>query len=268
MKKVLYTTAFNCIINRYPVETMLKSAAPHVDEIVIGTICDNDDDTLDYLEEFGEKYSTTVYEFGLSKSTFAVDGKLKQATLEVAREQHGAELFIQLDADEEMRPETDGFTWADFFKQNEFALSLSSVKIPNINLYKDRAHYFSIIYKWTFHPPNANRGVVDYARLDDSKFPDWPKKFDKNRCDGCALLDKKGNLYPSVNKPSFVQNIEELKTSPFVIHSGYLNLADRAERNKNFWRATWQNYGGQSAEDMKLDEKEFDKPHKLHYLGI
>jgi hypothetical protein len=112
-----------------------------------------------------------------------------------------------------------------------------------------------------------HRGIVNFARRSDGK-------FDKDKSDGCELIDELGNLCKSINithHPDFKHKspIEILKTLqiPFVIHYGYQDLSRRGEINKNFWQNEWSGYSGRDVV-LNTQESDFKDEYFKHGLDI
>jgi len=242
----VYTTAFNITKGKFNIESALKNFSLVGDEIVVGTI-KNEDDTLDVLNSFKDSYPIKIVQTDYDTKTFAVDGKLKEAALQKC----SGEFCIQLDADERVgNPDA----WNDFISDEELLRKVLSddvdaLMLPVVNMYRDINSYKDINSKWYIHKKDSksrgrlHRGVVYFARLEG-------EKFDKEKSDGCELLYSDSSLVSSVAFKN-AESIEQLNSAdiPFVVHLGYLDLSRRDSLNKEFWNATWASYGGTAVED-------------------
>jgi hypothetical protein len=260
----IYTTAFNIEKNQFDINSAIENFCQLADEVCIATIPDSDDDTHSILENIS-KNNNKVKIFtsnDIDSGTFAKDGKLKNLALSNCSN----EICIQLDCDERIN---DPNIWKNFIKVNkEIILDGYAFMVPVINLYKNKDHYKDISAKWYIHKrKNMYRGIVNFARRPDGR-------FDKDKSDGCELIDELGNLSKSINiayHPDFRNKspIDILKTPqiPFVIHYGYQDLERRAEINKNFWQKEWSEY---SNKDIVLSTSlsEFKDEYFKHGLDI
>jgi len=237
----VYTTAFNIVKGGFDLSSALRNFSLVGDEIVIGTI-NNEDDTMGVLESFKDLYPIKIIQTEYDAKTFAVDGKLKEAALQAC----SGDFCLQLDADERVgNPDA----WNDFISSEESLSHLlgheaDSIMLPVVNLYRDINSYKDINRKWYFHKKDSkskgrlHRGIVSFARLPNGK-------FDKEKSDGCELLYGDGSLVSTIAFKS-METVEEISAAniPFVVHLGYLDLARRDALNKNFWDYTWASYGG------------------------
>lgn len=236
----VYTTAFNIVKGGFDLSSALKNFSLVGDEIVIGTL-KNEDNTLEILKGFSDFYPIKIVETDYDIRTFAVDGKLKDAALQSC----SGEFCIQLDADERVgNPDV----WNDLISPEsnlkQVFIESDALMLPVIDLYRDINSYKGINRKWYIHKRvsvlwgKLHRGVVGFARLADGK-------FDKEKSDGCELLYADATLATSAAFRQ-LETVEELDTAgiPFVVHLGYLDLARRDELNNRFWKETWASYGG------------------------
>lgn len=260
----IYTTAFNIEKNEFDINSALKNFLELADEVCIATLADNDDNTKNILEDIANN-DTRIKIFttsDINSHTFAKDGKLKNLALQNCSN----DICIQLDSDERIN---DSKIWKNFININkEMILDGYAFMVPVINLYKDKYHYKDISAKWYIHrKKNMYRGIVNFAKTSDGK-------FDKDKSDGCELIDSNSNLVKSINiiyHPNFKNKplIEILKFSqiPFVIHYGYADLNRRAKINKNFWQKEWSEY---SSIDVSLatNELQFKEEYFKHGLII
>jgi hypothetical protein len=260
----VYTTAFNIEKNKFDINSTIENFSQLADEICIATIPDNEDNTQDILQNIVNNNSRVkvFMSYDTNSTTFAKDGKLKN----IALQNCSNNICVQLDGDERINNPN---IWKNFIKANkEMILDGCAFMIPVINLYKDKNHYRDIGAKWYIHRKKGMyRGIVNFARRSDGK-------FDKDKSDGCELIDELGNLSKSINityHPDFKDKspIEILKTSqiPFVIHYGYQDLSRRGEINKNFWQNEWSDYSGKDV-ILNTQESDFKDEYFKHGLDI
>jgi hypothetical protein len=260
----IYTTAFNIEKNEFDINSALENFLELADEVSIATIPDNEDNTQNILQNIVSKDSRVkvFMSYDINLDTFAKDGKLKNLALQNCTN----DICVQLDSDERINNPN---VWKNFIKINkEMILDGYAFMVPVINLYKDKYHYKDISAKWYIHKKNGmQRGIVNFARRSDGK-------FDKDKSDGCELINELGNLPRSINimyHPNFKNKspIEIIKTSeiPFVIHHGYVDLKRRSAINKNFWEKEWSDY---SDIQVKLNtvESDFKDEYFKHGLNI
>lgn len=260
----IYTTAFNIEKNEFDINSALKNFLELADEVCIATLPDNEDSTQNILQDIINKDSRVkvFMSYDINSDTFAKDGKLKNLALQNCTN----DICVQLDSDERI---SNPNVWKNFIEKNkQIILDGYAFMIPVINLYKDKNYYRDISVKWYLHKRDGmQRGIVSFAKLENGK-------FDKERSDGCELIDSDGRLPQSINilyHPNFANKspIEILKTSeiPFVIHHGYADLKRRASINKNFWEKEWSEY---SDIEVKLNttESDFKDEYFKHGLNI
>lgn len=252
----IYTTAFNLSKCEFwdDFHKFIVRNAPFADEIVVATLAQEEQEIWSFLARcFPNTNVRIAVANHLSYDSFALDGKLKDFALKSC----DGDVLIQLDLDEYLQP---NYPWRSFFESRaNLVLSSHVLMLPSFNLIGDESHYSSITLKWYVHGREYSRGVQKHARLDNSKFPDWPTSFNKEASDGCELLDKNGELPNKVIQSVFLtQDWHCLLGAPFIVHEGYLNLERKAKRNREFWRQTWTSYGGQEAEDVKVNAEDFE----------
>lgn len=260
----IYTTAFNIQKNQFDISSTLDNFSELADEICIATIDDNEDDTLNILKDLSKNNTKIdiIIDKSINSNTFAKDGKLKNLAL-----QHCSnEICVQLDLDEMIN---DANIWKAFIHNNKHIIfDGHACMVPVINLYKHEDYYRDIGFKWYIHRKTGMfRGIVNFARISDTK-------FDKDKSDGCELIDANGNLISSFNllsHPKFhnMSNLHALKNGniPFVIHFGYVDLFRRAQINRNFWKKEWSEYIGEEV-NITLNECEFKDEYMEHGLKL
>lgn len=260
----IYTTAFNIEKNEFDINSALENFLELADEVCIATLPDNQDNTQNILQDIANKNPKikVFNSYDINSNTFAKDGKLKNLALQNCTQ----DICVQLDSDERISNAT---IWKNFIEKNkQTILDGYAFMIPVINLYKDKNYYRDIGVKWYIHKKEGmKRGIVNFAKL--------PKgKFDKERSDGCELIDENERLPQSINI-LYHQNfrnkspIEILKTMqvPFVIHYGYVDLKRRAAINRNFWEKEWSDYSDTHVK-LNTTESDFKDEYFKHGLDI
>lgn len=241
----IYTSAFNLIKNKFDYKDALFNFSNLANELVIA-VNTSEDDTLEVLKE--EARQNTKCNIKVISTDFLytdplLDGKIKNAALQASTE----DVKIGLDMDERIPLWQKGswMSYATFLKHSQYPAFF----IPSVNLYKDENHYFSITKKWYMHKGGLKRGPVNFGLNKDGT-------VDINKSDTCELIDKDGNLVPSMDV-----SLSDL----FVYHLGYMNLEDKILRNKNFWKNHWSVESGREVEiPLTLDEISKNRIVKKH----
>jgi len=260
----VYTTAFNIEKNEFDINSALENFLELADEVCIATLPDNQDNTQNILQKIvNSNPKVKVFmSYDINSGTFAKDGKLKNLALQNCT----GDICVQLDSDERI---SNSNIWKNFIGKNKQIISDGhAIMVPVINLYKDKNYYRDISVKWYIHKKeNMRRGIVEFAKLSNGK-------FDKEKSDGCELIDSNGRLPKSINilyHPNFQDKtpLEVLKTYeiPFVIHYGYVDLKRRACINKNFWEKEWSEYSDIETK-LNTSESDFKDEYFIHGLKI
>jgi hypothetical protein len=257
----IYSTAFNIEKNEFDIASAIQNFLELADEVCIATIPDNEDNTNNILQAIANKDPRVkiLISNDINSNTFAKDGKLKNLALQAC----SCDICVQLDSDERINNIN---IWKNFIEENKhLILNGYAFMVPVINLYKDKDHYRDIGVKWYIHRKKGmQRGIVDFARLPNGK-------FDKDKSDGCELIDENGKLSQSINILYHPDKspIDILKHSgfPFVIHYGYVDLNRRANINKNFWQKEWSGYSDAEVK-LNTDSSQFKDEYFKHGLNI
>lgn len=250
----IYSSAFNLIKNNFPYKQAIDNFCNIAEEVVIA-INKSEDSTLDSVKSLSYE-NLSIIEVDVSYSDPLLDGKVKDAALQATTQ----EFKIGLDMDEYI-PLNQKPMWENLAYQLRFD-NVDCYMIPSLNLYKDKAHYFSITNKWYLHKSNLHRGPVNFARRQNGT-------VDTSKSDTCELIDSNGNLAKSKYLPNDI-NLLRQKNVPFVVHLGYLNFQDRLLRNKNFWKNHWEIESGGEKPQHKVHNsiQEFNESHFEHLLEI
>lgn len=253
----IYSSAFNVIKNDFDYSTSINRFCDFAEEVVIG-VNQSEDETLEKLIEIQSfKTNLKIIETNFSYKDPLLDGKIKNEALQNTSNQ----FKIGLDLDEYI-PANQKFIWIDICKLLSSNKDAGCAMIPSLNLYKNNEYYSSIGLKWYLHKAGYFRGAVNFARNENGT-------VDTSKSDTCELIDKFGNLVPSI---AFKNSIEALRAgfSPFVVHTGYVDLEKRITRNKNFWIQHWkvESGGADPIHKVHKDISEFNEAHEKHLLKI
>jgi hypothetical protein len=253
----IYTSAFNLIKNKFNYKFHIQNFSNFATEVVIG-INTSDDNTAEEIRNFiiTNCNNVSILETCFDYEDPLLDGKIKNAALQSTSQ----DIKIGLDMDEYIPLWQKGL-WENIAIRLLYS-NFDSVMIPSLNLYKNINCYSSINYKWYMHKKDFYRGAVNFARKTDGT-------VDTFKSDTCELIDKDGNLTKSFQTPNEIETLRN-EESPFVVHTGYVNLQDRITRNKNFWTNHWKTESGGSLPPHKVHTsiEEFDNDYKEHLLNI
>lgn len=252
----IYTSAFNLIQNQFDYIPALQKFSVFAHEVVVA-INTSQDNTLSAIRELSSELGNIkVVSCDFSYDDPWLDGKIKNYAL-----QNTSQLIkIGLDIDEYI-PLNQKSLWLNLADDLMSDQSMCYM-IPSVNLYKDWNHYYSIGPKWYMHKRGLFRGPVNFARKSDGT-------VDTNKSDTCELIDKNGNLVQSRVFDTDIEILRQGKT-PYVIHTGYVNLEARLIRNKNFWSHHWLTESGGVPPPHMVHEsiEQFDNEPKEHLLKI
>lgn len=252
----IYTSAFNLIKNKFDYKNTLQKFADFADEVVIA-INSSSDDTLIEIQKLSYKLDNLkVVSCDFSYEDPWMDGKIKNCALQNTTQL----LKIGLDMDEYI-PLYQKSLWLDL-ADNLLCDTYMCYMIASLNLYKDFNHYYSIGHKWYLHKSGLFRGPVNFARKSNGT-------VDTTKSDTCELIDKNGNLVKSRMFDNSIEALRQGKT-PYVIHTGYVDLEARLIRNKNFWSQHWLTESGGVPPPHMVHEsiEQFNDEPKEHLLKI
>jgi hypothetical protein len=253
----IYSSAFNVIKNDFDYEKSIDRFCDFADEVVIAVNKSEDDTLKSFIEIQSSKNNLKLIETNFSYDDPLLDGKIKNEALQNT----SCEFKIGLDLDEYI-PLNQKYIWEGICKLLDSNKEVGCVMIPSLNLYKSDECYSTVGLKWYLHKSGYFRGAVNFAKKSDGT-------IDTSKSDTCELIDDCGNLVPSI---MFKNSIEALRTgfSPFVVHTGYVDLEKRITRNKNFWIQHWRIESGGIDPSHKVhkDISEFNEPHEKHLLKI
>lgn len=249
----VYTSAFNIIKNNYDYITAFKNYDDFADEIIISTINDNDDPTIETLERIAEsnnKFKIVKCDFKRADPLFW--GKLRNEGLKNCTQ----EFCISLDLDE-LLPIWQKYNWINYARLLSYS-TCDAYLVPLINLWggKDYIRWdkdVNYLFKWALHKNLKNekkltRGAVNFAKKLDGT-------VDISKSDTNELIYEDGSLVraESVIKDyqgSPYKYIQECASKIFIYHIGYLHFEDKLLRNKNFWNEQFNIQAGFNQKDL------------------
>lgn len=253
----LYTSLYNLESNLFDWKESLDKFSRFGDEVSIATSAWCKDNTVDLLREYCEnnkKAKLVVTDFDFDD--YAFDGKLKNAALQ----ETAYKGKILLDADEEI-PLSQRNLWIKLTEQL-YQSHWDGFLIPSINLCGNIKTYKDIGYKFYLHKENLERGIVNYAKLENGK-------IDISKSDTCDLIKANGSLANCLPFPNDILSLQTfLKEIPYVFHYWGVNSKQRIGQQK-FWRPIWENRkGGQIDDEILTEEKIKNIPVFKHNLPL
>lgn len=234
--------------NNYDYKTAFENYASFAEEVVISTLEQNEDDTLEVLENL----SNTNNKFKIVKCNFDRKdplfwGKLRNEGLQKCSE----DFCISLDLDE-LLPLWQKYNWINYARTLAYS-EFDSYLVPLVNLWGDKSiirwdNDTNYLFKWALHKNptissnKIKRGPVNFALKENNT-------VDITKSDTNELIYENGDLVKSLR---IINNydgnpekyIEECALKIFIYHTGYLNFKDRVSRNKNFWNEQFKIQSG------------------------
>lgn len=251
----IYTSIFNLQNNLFNWQEALDNFSDFADEVIVATTTYKSYVSLSLLLDYSKrnkKVKIVNTKFSLDEYDF--DGKLKNAALKRCSE----EFCILLDADERVRV-SDRYKWENLAYKLRFD-DCDAYFIPVIDLFNSEDEYKSIGMKWYLHKnkPNIQRGVVDFAKLENGK-------IDINKSDTTELCYTDGSLVytkATFNNRKFDYEEDIINNNiPIVYHLGWLEKETRL-RQSAFWKPVWENRAGKEVKT----ENSLDELNKIEYF--
>ncbi|MEY4371021.1 MAG: hypothetical protein RIQ48_737 [Pseudomonadota bacterium] len=236
MKISIYSTAFNIIKNEFNYEDAIKNYLYYADELCLA-VNKSEDDSLQEIINYVDK--NNLKNVKIIPTDFKYDdpfcyGKIVNAALQACT----GDICILQDLDERLGGNKD---YLINLCQNFLKLeNIQALFVPVINLYQDINHYKDISFKWYIHKKGLYRGPVNFG-IKENGLPDY------NKTSTDELIDKNGNLVPTINivqSLNFKESIDYIELNyPFIYHLGYTDFHKRVKRN-NFWKPFWEKATG------------------------
>ncbi len=254
IKLSVYTTLYKVVENSFDYVTPLENFLAFADEVVVAVpIEGSEDGTLERLWDYKAKYDLAerlkIITCPIPFSDNRFDGKLKDAALQATTHP----IKIQMDGDE-IFVLSQKQKWVSYAKKL-LESPYEALFIPTVDLWGDINHIRKnrlLGLKWRMHKGGLYRGVVKFAELSDGR-------IDTSKSDTCELIDKEGNLVPTVQiiNPDYLrpENCKYLNNYIYTLHLGYLNFNYRLKINQ-FWKPHWENRAGRTIDDIVLEKCE------------
>lgn len=257
----IYTSAFNLIEGEFDCSALRKFVDfVGADGEVVVALNKSSDGSEHALKGFAAQFDNLkVVDCDIPYTDPDLDGKVKNVALQATSQR----FKIGLDLDEYI-PLWQKPLWTSFAYCLEWA-PCKAFFIPSVDLYGSKDRVSKISEKWYLHKEGCFRGTVNFARRGDGT-------HDIMKSDSCELIDSNGNLIQTDSVVPMHNTLEkriaqlEAGNDPFVVHTGYLDLARRAKLNEKFWSRHWAVENG-SEVYIPTELAEFDKktlPHKLN----
>jgi hypothetical protein len=255
-----YGYLFNATLRQFDAERAIGSFCRQFEQVCIATV-PSQDDTRDRLAALEAKYANlkvidTKIQIG-GNNRF--DGQLKTIAMHFCK--LDTRIIIDLD---EFIPNTQQqmSAWADLISEMPKLPSFGycGVMIPVVDLYGSEKTVEAKPFGYKFRIHNElvrERGVPSWAELDNGL-------FDTSKSDSTEPLMLNGQLAPFYKPalPAIHPNF------PYVVHTGYLNLARRAKLSRELWKQAWEERSGK-VENVVTDEAELtNKVLAEHHLDL
>lgn len=243
-KLSIYCYAFGARRAKLDLDVAVLNMVAFADEVVIATLADQEDDTLDRLlrwedalNTFGTRLKVVVVDTDICANN-RFDGDLKTAALQACT--HPVRIIA--DCDERFlasqRPR-----WDDLALQLLANPQLDGWLIPVVDLYgstttiradrpiglKLRMHKATIVRRGVPAAAERGGGLFDTSQSDSTE---------PQRADG-RLGSWMYACSPTLLSPQLASLLDV-----YVVHLGFLDLAARAELGRTFWKHHWEARSG------------------------
>lgn len=244
-----YTTTWNCLNGKYPVEDSIKSFS-WCDKIVV-VDGGSTDGTRELLTQLCEQYpNLTVYDVPIDESMPGKDGNQKAMALAMV----DTPMAIQFDVDEYC----GGFpsNWRQLMK--EMSESRDILSLPVIEPFGDRSNIRMnksfTPWKWRIFrvKPEISHGIPKNDRLEIDGVV-----YSKGGSDGCFPINivtnemisskltpratKLTKIKESGDKEAYKEEITDLIFSgePSIVHLGHVDLFNKIKHYLSSWHKWW-----------------------------
>lgn len=244
----IYTSAFNIVKNNYDYKTAFNNYGSFAEEVVISTLNNNEDETLNILEDLSKtdpKFK--IIKCNLDRKDPLFWGKLRNEGLQNCSQ----DFCISLDLDE-LLPLWQKYNWINYARSLAYS-EFDSYLVPLINLWGDKTKIrwdadTNYLFKWALHKNSTistnkiKRGPVNFALKENNT-------VDITKSDTNELVYEDGNLVKTLRVINDYEGdpgkyIEECRLKIFIYHTGYLDFKDRVFRNRNFWNEQFKIQAG------------------------
>lgn len=264
IKLSIYTYLFNSS-KAWDLDATVANFLSFADEVVIATLADQEDDTLDRLlahtTTSGDRLKVVVVPMDI-KTNNRFDGDLKTAALQ----QCTHPIRIIADCDERFVPSQRPI-WDNLAIRLLSNPHMDGWLIPVIDMYGAR-HLVradqSIGVKMRMHKDTVvRRGVPRFAERGGGL-------IDTSQSDTTEALLADGNLarFGAAHPQHLLHPSTCAMLDAFVWHEGFLNLSRRAELGRTFWKRHWELRSGHDEKVATSLGELLDVPTVPHNLPI
>lgn len=241
----IYTYLFRARAGAFDLDATVANFTSFADEVVITTLADQEDDTLDRLlrheDALGGRLKVVIHDTDITRNN-RFDGDLKTAALNACT--HPVRIIA--DCDERFvlsqRPR-----WDDLAQQLLSHPRLDGWLIPVIDLYGSREYTRAdqpVGLKMRMHKDTVRRrGVPAFAERGQGL-------FDTSKSDSTEPLLANGGLasfFPCYDRTLLQPNLVRMLAGEcYVIHEGFLDLQRRADLGRTFWKQHWEARSGKT----------------------
>jgi glycosyltransferase involved in cell wall biosynthesis len=273
-----YTTALNCIDQKYPYRDCISSMLDFCDEVVV-VDGGSEDGTWEDLEAWAEKDSRLVVEQvkrDWNHKRFSVfDGAQKAE----ARNRCTMEYCWQMDADEVAPPRTREKI-ESFIRSWPNTVELVSFPVVEYWGSKNKVRVDVNPWKWRFSKNSSH--ITHGIPVDLRKFDEDGDLYSAPGTDGCDYIHSEtferiphasfynesahnarlhslgGNTEALSSYEEWLQNCVNLL--PFVEHFSWMDIERKIKTYRNYWQKHWESLYDIKQEDTAENNMFFDKP--------
>lgn len=243
----IYTSIYNLSSNIFDWKESLDKFSLFADEVSIATSAWCKDNTVNLLKEYcqnNKKAKLVVTDFDFDD--YAFDGKLKNAALQETT--HKGKILFDLD---EFPVLSQRDLWIRLTEQL-YQSHWDGFLIPSINLCGSMKTAKDIAYKFYLHKEGLQRGIVNYAKLDNGY-------IDITKSDTTDLTHTDNSIANCLPFPNDIKTLRAYKdTIPYVFHKWAVDFDKRIAQNK-FWSPIWSSRAGYKVENIVETKEELEK---------